>query len=112
MRVLKLPDLPEFSNFETEGPNGRHQADINGRGAAIECYLDFDRVPLVRWNNYNSAVATYQGELVAKDSYKRRFLDQREKVAGYNYRKIEAVLDMITKNCIAIAEKALGKSLD
>src|SRR5438270_10468674 len=30
MRVLKLLDLPEFKNFETVGPSGRHQADING----------------------------------------------------------------------------------
>jgi hypothetical protein len=112
MRILKLPDLPEFSNFETIGPNGRHRANINGRGAAIECYLDFDREPLVRWNNYNSAVETYQGELLAKDSYKRLFLDQRKKVAGYNYGKIASVLDMITKNCIAIREAALDKELD
>lgn len=37
MRVLKLPDLPAFENFETVGPSGHHQTNINGRGAAIEC---------------------------------------------------------------------------
>ena len=37
MRILKLPDLPVFRDFETIGPSGAHRADINGRGAAIEC---------------------------------------------------------------------------
>ena len=40
MRILKLPDLPVFRDFETIGPSGAHRADINGRAAAIECYLD------------------------------------------------------------------------
>jgi hypothetical protein len=53
MRVLKLPDLPEFKNFNTVGPSGEHRADINGRGAAIECYLDIGPSAIVRWNNYN-----------------------------------------------------------
>ena len=40
MRVMKLPDLPAFECFETIGPSGVSMDDINGRAAAIECYLD------------------------------------------------------------------------
>lgn len=43
MLILKLPDMPDFAEFDTIGPNGRHEADINGRAAAIECYLDLVR---------------------------------------------------------------------
>jgi hypothetical protein len=45
MRILRLPDSPTFADFQTVGPNGRHRADINGRAAAIECYLDLGGQP-------------------------------------------------------------------
>ena len=112
MRILKLPDIPEFGNFETIGPNGRHRANINCRGAAIECYLDLDDEPCVRWNNYNATIDGYQGELMGKDRYKRFFLDQREKTIGYNYSNIESVLDMIVKNCVQMQETSLDKALN
>lgn len=104
MRVLRLPDLPEFLDFETEGPEGRGRADVNGRAVAIESYLDFHDAPRVRWTSYKEAIRTYQGELVGKDSYKRRFLDQRSRQPGYDYGKIEAVLRMIIANCVAMRE--------
>src|SRR5215217_3802488 len=40
MRVMQLPSVAEFFNFNTIGPTGIGRADINGRAAAIECYLD------------------------------------------------------------------------
>ena len=49
MRVLKLPDSPVFADYQTIGPSGRHKADINGRAAAIEGYLDAGPEPVVRW---------------------------------------------------------------
>jgi len=34
IRVLRLPDLPAFNDYETVGPSGSHRANINGRGDA------------------------------------------------------------------------------
>lgn len=107
MVVLKLPDLDEFDDFKTIGPNGEHYASINGKGAAIECYLDLGDAPIVRWNNYNPHTDSYQGELVRKDSYKKDFLGRKNRDVDYNYAKIERVLDLIIQNCIAMKEKAL-----
>jgi hypothetical protein len=45
MRILSLPDLPAFKAFPTVGPDGEGVSDINGRAAAIECYLDLDSQP-------------------------------------------------------------------
>ena len=54
MRVMQLPNLDEFSNFKTIGPMGIGHADINGRAAAIECYLDLEKdglpKPIIRWS--------------------------------------------------------------
>lgn len=52
-RVCRLPDLPEFV---TRGPTGDVGSDINGRAAAIECYLDLARLnrpALVEWGGFN-----------------------------------------------------------
>lgn len=112
MRILRLPDIPESYKFETVGPNGRHENDINGQGAAIECYLDLDGKPLIRWNNYVAKIDAYQGELIGKDRYMRTFLNQREKDEGYDYGKISSVLEMIITNCVGMREAVLSKELD
>ncbi len=112
MRILRLPDVPEICDFETIGPNGRHRANINGQGAAIECYLDLDGEPCIRWNNYNAKIDAYQGELIGKDRYMRTFLDQRERDKAYDYGKIASVLDMIVTNCVLMREAVLDKELD
>jgi hypothetical protein len=41
MRAMLLPDLEEFREFSTLGPEGVNISDINGRAAAIECYRRF-----------------------------------------------------------------------
>lgn len=112
MKILKLPDLPAFNDFETLGPNGQHRANINGQGAAIECYLHLDSDACVRWSNYNPSLEAYHGALVDKDRYKKNFLNQRGKIAGYDYSKIEAVLNMIIKSCVRMREEALGKEIE
>jgi hypothetical protein len=111
MAILKLPNSPDFANFDTLGPNGRHKANINARAAAIECYLDLGEAPIVRWTSFNSRSDTYQGELVGKTDYMRTFLSQRSKVEGYNYSRIEAVLDMIIAHCARMREAELATSL-
>jgi hypothetical protein len=100
MRIVKLPDVREFCDFQTVGPNGQHIGDINGQGAAIECYLDLVGDPCVRWNSYLGKIDAYQGELIGKDRYMRTFLSQREKVGSYNYEKIASVLGTIIENCV------------
>ncbi|HME25079.1 MAG TPA: HEPN/Toprim-associated domain-containing protein [Acetobacteraceae bacterium] len=112
MLILRLPDSPDFAEFDTIGPNGRHKTNINGRAAAIECYLDLGNRPIVRWTSFNSRADTYQGELIDKTRYMREFLDQRGPAAGYDYSRIEAVLDMIITNCIRMSEAVLNETMD
>jgi hypothetical protein len=112
MLILKLPDSPDFAEFDTIGPNGHHKADVNGCAAAIECYLDLGAQPLVRWTSFNNRTDTYQGELVNKTNYMRRFLDQHERVDGYDYSRLEAVLDVIITNCVQMREAVLDEALD
>lgn len=105
MRIVRLPDLPGFRAFPTVGPQGEHDADINGRAAAIESYLDTGSAARVRWRSYEPSAGVYQGELEAKGRYAREFLAQRHREAGYDYTGIEAVLAVIVENAIAIAER-------
>ena len=106
MRILKLPDLPEFRDFETIGPSGAHRADINGRGAAIECYLDVGPGAAVRWNNYHKELSVYHGELVGKRNVMMAFLAQSNVNTDYDFSRIAAVVDMIVSECTAIGESA------
>lgn len=112
MRVLKLPDLSEFQYFNTVGPSGEHQADINGRGAAIECYLDVGPSAVIRWNNYNKELGVYQGELVGKGDIMRAFYGLSGPVDSYDFSKIAAVLDMIIAECTSMREAARFAGLE
>jgi ParB-like nuclease domain len=104
LKQIDSSDIESFRQFKTIGPGGEHTSDINGKAAAIECYLDFGDQGVARWNNFNEGAKTYQGELVGKDRYKNQFLDQKSRETGYDYSKIETVLDLIVTNCVAISE--------
>ena len=104
MKILRLPDIDSLRQLKTIGPSGEHISDVNGKAAAIECYLDFDSDGCVKWNNYNDGAKTYQGELIGKDRYKNQFLGQKSRETDYDYSKIESVLDLIVANCVAISE--------
>jgi hypothetical protein len=112
MKILRLPDIDSLRRLKTIGPGGEHIADVNGKAAAIECYLDFGSEGCVKWNNYNEGAKTYQGELVGKDRYKTKFLGQKSREADYDYSKIESVLDLIVTNCVAISEARQIEYLD
>ncbi|GAB3428113.1 HEPN/Toprim-associated domain-containing protein [Massilia solisilvae] len=99
MKMMKLPDIEEFRQFRTVGPQGDQLADINGRGASIECYLDLPADAAVRWSSYNEALAVYQGALMEKDRFKREFLDLDGFQESYNYEKLNRVLDEIVAIC-------------
>ncbi|HEX2851874.1 MAG TPA: HEPN/Toprim-associated domain-containing protein [Opitutaceae bacterium] len=104
MRILKLPDLEAFSGFKTVGPSGEAIADINGKAAAIECYLDLANDPVVRWSSFHREAGAYQGELVNKDAYKKRFLEQTSRVASYDYSRLLAVLKNIVASSVTMSE--------
>jgi hypothetical protein len=85
-------------------------ADINGRAAAIECYLDLafgrgrkDREPAVRWTSYNEGAESYQGALEFKEKYAKRFLNLRTRDSNYDFSRLESVLEHIVATCVSIA---------
>ncbi|WP_256079102.1 HEPN/Toprim-associated domain-containing protein [Massilia sp. YIM B04103] len=99
MKMMKLPDIEEFRRFQTVGPQGEHMADINGRGASIECYLDLPPEAIVRWSSYNDTLQVYQGALMGKDRFKRDFLEIEGLQDDYDYGKLRCVLDEIVAVC-------------
>ena len=112
MRVLKLPDLEEFREFKTVGPSGAKLADINGRAAAIECYLDARSDAVVRWKNYKRELDAYHGELVGKGDVMRSFLAQSDVSGEFDFSRISAVIDMLVSECAAMREAARLADLD
>ena len=109
MRILKLPNLPVLKAFLTIGPNGEQKADINGRAAAIECYVDLDAHARIRWTSYNTKTNTYQGELEGKTRYMLDFLGQRVRKSSYDYSRLEVILDAIIDTAIAMREINVAK---
>jgi hypothetical protein len=109
MRVMQLPNLDEFSNFRTIGPTGIGHADINGRAAAIECYLDLEidglPEPIIRWTAFNKELGVYHGELEHKSQYMKDFLRLRLPSPSYKSIRIESVLDALVGECVSIAEQ-------
>jgi hypothetical protein len=109
MRAMMLPTLEEFRAFPARGPEGVTNTDINGRAAAIECYLDlnhhgFEPAKVV-WTNYKKELDLYHGALEFKDSYTKAFLKQTtETVSAGNYsvHKLQVVLDALIAECCAV----------
>lgn len=102
IRLVGLPDLEDFRNFPTVGPSGRTNEDVNGRAVAIECFLDLTygprEDPVVRWTGFDKAANAYQGELVSKDLYTRRFFD-RAREDGYDLGKLRILWQHILRAC-------------
>jgi hypothetical protein len=109
MRILSLPDLPAFTAFPAVGPDGERVSDINGRAAAIECYLDLDEKARVRWTGYNQTSGAYQGELDGKTRYMRAFLQQCQRENGYDYSRIEHVLNVLVAGAVSISEPEVSR---
>lgn len=112
MRAMVLPDLEELRKFPARGPEGVSIADINGRAAAIECYLDLrlkDRKPpQVTWTNYKEKLNAYQGALDFKESYANVFYSataQSITSNEYDVSKLRVVLDALQHQCIHMAEQ-------
>ena len=102
--VLKLPDLPQFDTFPTTGPTGDAVANINGKAAAIECYLHLSSDAKVGWGGFNTDAQAYQGALVDKQRAMRTFLSQKGKKDGYDYSKLESILDIFVAAASAMCK--------
>jgi hypothetical protein len=79
MLSMVLPDIDEFRDFPSRGPQGIVTGDINGKAAAIECYLDLNLPGYppaqVIWINYKQESDCWHGALEHKESYMKRFLE-------------------------------------
>lgn len=102
MGSMLLPNLEPFANFPVRGPEGVSFADINGRAAAIECYLDLNLPAYdpaqVLWSNYKKEIGTWHGVLEFKESYQRHFYDQSDEAirsGPYQSTKLAKLLDKL-----------------
>ena len=115
-RAIRLPTLEALKQFRTIGPSGASTEDINGKAAAIECYLDLRATglpePVVRWTSFNRELGVYHGEIEHKTQFMRSFLELRSGGEDYDFGRIEAVLDAIITECVFIAEQRQVSSLE
>lgn len=102
MRAMILPPLDDFRQFSARGPAGVEACDINGRAAAIECYLDLNLKQYppaqVIWTNYKKELDTWHGALAHKESYIRHFVDQSDDAligGAYDISKLVKLLDKL-----------------
>lgn len=114
MRAMLLPNIEAFRDFPTKGPTGEQRSDINGRGAAIECYLDHRLhdypPPRVVWTNYKRDADIYHGALEHKESYAKAFLALRpgtDQIDSYDMSNLDLVLDALVAQCVSIAQTGL-----
>lgn len=100
----KLPDHEIFQNFNTIGPSGESQENINGSAVAIECFLDLNSVSpkdrYVRWTSFNRKLARYQGECEGKDKIVRAFKKGNLNDGSYDVSMLEFLIDCLVSNWI------------
>lgn len=109
MRSMVLPDLNDLRAFPALGPEGVQICDINGRAAAIECYLDL-RVPgypsaRVVWSNYKRDIDAWHGALEYKESYTKHFMAQEAASltnGEYDVSKLSTLLEALIAEASAL----------
>lgn len=82
IKVTLLPKIALASSYPAIGPQGNHDADVNGRAASIELFLgrhnltiDGALIPVV-WTNFIGRIDRYQGLLRDKSKPFDRFLEE------------------------------------
>jgi hypothetical protein len=102
MGAMLLPDFEGFREFRTLGPEGDNVSDINGRAAAIECYLDLRLDPYppaqVTWSNFKKDIDAWHGVLDFKESYSKHFYhqtDQQLQNGNYDVSKLLKLIDVL-----------------
>lgn len=104
MRAMILPDLEEFMEFVTVGPEGVSISNINGRAVAIECYLDLhlDQYPpaQITWSNFKKDIDAWHGALDYKESYSKNFYAQSDdqlRKGNYDVSKLLKLIDVLIR---------------
>ncbi|CAC9447740.1 hypothetical protein BSPLISOX_711 [uncultured Gammaproteobacteria bacterium] len=102
MHITKLPIHKDFENFQTIGPDERSRtSNINGSAVSIECFLDHnyrtEYAPCIRWTSYNKNLKLYQGAMIKKDHYTKKFLELKKTDTEYDFSKIKYLIDYLYK---------------
>jgi hypothetical protein len=80
-KVLVYPDMERLNSYPTVGPGGEQFLNVNGLAGSIELYLCEEALMVdgqlsrVQWTGYNSGMARYQGEVMAKSKIQERFFE-------------------------------------
>ncbi|MHC2357810.1 hypothetical protein ACVMB3_007333 [Sinorhizobium meliloti] len=113
LRSMVLPDVEELRSFPALGPEGLSNSDINGRAAAIECYLDLnlpDYPPAqVIWSNFKRDIGLWHGALEHKESYDRHFMKQDTTTltsGKYDLSKLNQVLEALVAEASLLSAAA------
>lgn len=118
MACVHLPDIDLARNYPTIGPQGRHDADINGRACGIELYLGKSALSSngaqrpVRWTGYDKSADTYQGEVDEKEAVQEAFLTAMRDGSGdpeQDYPEMQLVWKTILEAIAFAAENAQEK---
>lgn len=111
IRAMTLPDDENFRLFPANGPEGTVESDINGRAAAIECYLDLELKAYpparVTWSNYKKEAGTWQGALDHKETYMRNFLAQTPEsiyAGAYDDSKLARVVEAVIREAVFLID--------
>lgn len=110
MKSMVLPSLDEFRRFPARGPEGVSATNINGRAAAIECYLDLNlpgyTQAQVLWSNYKKDIDAWHGALEFKESYQRHFYNQSAQTlrhGPYDASKLLKLLDSLVAQAALVS---------
>ncbi len=99
IRIMILPDLEQCTRVETVGPSGASFEDINGRAVSIEFFLDLSSVnPVVRWLSYDEQLGAYQGAVIGKNEYVRKFHNDFGR-CDYDCSRLKLLWDCINAEC-------------
>ena len=111
IKIMSLPKHKNFSKFNTIGVSGKKvKKNINGRGVAIECFLDIPEDAFIRWISYNEKLKQYQGcfDTNYKKKYYSKFVNENKKTeTNYDYSMLIFLWDNIIKKAIQMSEKSL-----
>ena len=119
MACIHLPDIELGRSYPTIGPQGNHDADINGRACGIELYLGRAALSFngalrpVRWIGYDNPTNTYQGEIDEKDAVQEAFLLAMRSGSGdvdNDYPEMVLVWRTILEAAARIAEATQGQA--
>lgn len=102
LKVISLPDHPDFNKFMCKGPQGISYENINGKAVSIECFLDhkvINKDVFVRWTAFNEKLHQYQGNIEPKKELIHSF--HTNYCTDYDFSKIVYLIDYILDRWIS-----------